>query len=106
MRLIWCPAQGELATGGLSGVDTLSRWSSNRLGGVSPGILIEAAERSDLSVPLTLWSLNAPLCKATSWQHNAPLTNVAISPSQRVFTEPEPPALIAQALQIWELESS
>ncbi|TCV91322.1 EAL domain-containing protein (putative c-di-GMP-specific phosphodiesterase class I) [Luteibacter rhizovicinus] len=82
-------------------VESLARWNTQTHGEVAPVDFIPFAERSDLIVPLTRWSLNASLRHvATLHRAGAPI-DIAINLSARVFVEQGFAEQMLGALDIW-----
>jgi diguanylate cyclase len=82
-------------------VESLARWTSEAYGEVPPGEFVPFAERSDLIVPLTQWSLNATLRHAATMQRLGIDLDVAINVSPRVFAEQGFAEHLLGALDIW-----
>ncbi len=93
----------DLDTGFVTGLEALSRWTTNDGRSVSPDCFIKLAERNGLILPLTLWSFDAALRECRSWQSTLPGVSVAINLSATLLAEPELTDLVQQALTLWEL---
>lgn len=77
----------DLATGGITGFEALTRWTDEELGVVPPYEFIQVAEDSGLIVQLGRWTLNEALQQLTRWDRQmgeeVPLRmNVNLSPIQ------------------------
>lgn len=77
----------DLATGGITGFEALTRWTDEELGSVPPFEFIQVAEDSGLIVQLGRWTLNEALQQLTRWDRQmgeeVPLKmNVNLSPIQ------------------------
>ena len=67
----------EIAGNGVTGVEALVRWNHPTRGLLPPGMFLEAAEHSNLIIPLTRWVANAASQQWKKW-HGAGL-NIYIS---------------------------
>jgi len=109
-RLVYQPVV-DVATGHLSGVETLLRWDHPTRGPVSPVEFVPVLEESGLIVPVGAWVLTEALRQARAWNHANPHREplrVAINVSARQLahagfedtvrtalrTHPVPPATI------------
>lgn len=91
----------DLRSGDMVRVESLARWSTPMHGDVAPGDFIPFAERSDLIVPLTRWSLNASLRHVAALHRGRCPLDVAINLSPKVFVEHGFAEHILSALEIW-----
>ncbi len=62
----------DLQSGGICGVEALSRWTCETRGFVSPMDFIPVAEESGLIVPLGRWALNTACAKLAAWRREFP----------------------------------
>ena len=91
----------DLRSGEIVRVESLSRWTTTAQIHVAPADFIQFAERSDLIVPLTRWSLNASLRHAAALHRGGCPLDVAINLSPRVFAEPGFAEQMLGAMDIW-----
>jgi diguanylate cyclase len=91
----------DLRTRKISRVESLARWTTKMRGDVAPVDFIPFAERSDLIVPLTSWSLNASLRHGAVLHRGGSDLSVAINLSPRVFVEQGFTEQLFGALDIW-----
>ena len=77
------------------GFEALARWHSPKRGSVSPAIFIEAAEESNLILPLGEWALREACREASTWAHPFKVS-VNISPKQ--FRHGDLPSLVHSIL--------
>jgi EAL domain-containing protein (putative c-di-GMP-specific phosphodiesterase class I) len=91
----------DLRTGEMNRVESLARWTTNTNVVIPPGDFIPFAERSDLIVPLTRWSLNASLRHAAALHRGGCPLDVAINLSPRVFVEQGFAEQVLGAIDIW-----
>jgi predicted signal transduction protein with EAL and GGDEF domain len=75
--------KARLATGEVTGVESLVRWTHPELGRVSPDEFIPIAERSGLIGPLTTRVLDASLAACASWRAAGHDLGVAVNLSTR-----------------------
>jgi EAL domain-containing protein (putative c-di-GMP-specific phosphodiesterase class I) len=85
----------------ITSVESLARWTTAAFGEVPPSDFVPFAERSDLIVPLTRWSLNASLRHAAALHRGGRPLDVAINLSPRVFAEQGFAEQLLGALEIW-----
>jgi len=91
----------DLRTGEVVRVESLSRWTTTAQVHVAPADFVQFAERSDLIVPLTRWSLNASLRHAATLHRGGCPLDVAINLSPRVFAEQGFAEQMLGAMDIW-----
>jgi EAL domain-containing protein (putative c-di-GMP-specific phosphodiesterase class I) len=91
----------DLRSGEMVRVESLSRWTTTTQVHVAPADFVQFAERSDLIVPLTRWSLNASLRHAAALHRGGCPLDVAINLSPRVFAEPGFAEQMLGAMEIW-----
>lgn len=92
----------DVETGKLTGVELLARWTSLGQGPVNSNQLVEIAERGNLIMPFTLWSLNNGLRECAEWQSSLPNTQISINLSSSVLLDPHLPELVLRALRVWD----
>ena len=73
----------ELASGGISGVEALARWSSRKFGRVSLVEFIDLAEETGLIRELTTYILEQSLAHSRSWMNAGVELPVAVNLSMR-----------------------
>jgi diguanylate cyclase (GGDEF)-like protein/PAS domain S-box-containing protein len=83
------------ADGQVIGFEALARWHSSKRGSVSPAIFIEAAEETNLILPLGEWALREACREAATWA-NSFKVSVNISPKQ--FRHGDLPSLVHSIL--------
>jgi diguanylate cyclase (GGDEF)-like protein len=78
----------DMATGQITGVEALLRWTHPDLGVVSPMQFIPLAEETGLIVPIGRWVLNTACAQNMVWQRRGlrPVS-MAVNPSPRQFTD-------------------
>lgn len=91
----------DLRSGEVVRVESLARWTTASHAIVPPADFIPFAERSDLIVPLTRWSVNASLRHAAALHRAGCSLDVAINLSPRVFIEQGFAEQLLGALDIW-----
>lgn len=88
----------ELATGALTGVEALARWTHAEHGAVPPSAFIPLAEQTGLIGPLTLAVLRQALEACAALRRHHPQATVAVNLSPVVLDDPALPARIAALL--------
>lgn len=89
----------DLATGRVSGLEALARWSHPVWGQVPPVEFVAAAEKSDLVVELGTWVLRRALRDARDWPAvDGAAPSVAVNVSPRQLTDGDFPALVGALL--------
>ncbi len=78
----------ETATGRVSGVEALARWTHPALGAIAPDEFIPLAEASGLMGPLTASVLRQSLTACRGWQRRAPGVGVAVNVSADTVLDP------------------
>ncbi|VIO68355.1 putative signaling protein [Bradyrhizobium ivorense] len=80
----------DMATGQISGVEALLRWSHPELGQVSPGQFIPLAEEIGLIVPIGRWVLKEACAQNMAWQRRGlRQVTMAVNLSPRQFADPQ-----------------
>ena len=92
--------QFDLATGLISGMEALLRWTSADLGPVPPAEFIPVAEETGLIVPIGEWVLRTACAAARSWSDEGlPSVRVAVNVSALQFSQRSLPGLVASILE-------
>jgi diguanylate cyclase (GGDEF)-like protein len=78
----------EAATGRVSGVEALARWTHPALGAVGPDEFVPLAEASGLMGPLTTTVLRQSLTACKGWQRRAQGVGVAVNVSADTVLDP------------------
>ncbi|WP_375776999.1 GAF domain-containing protein [Bradyrhizobium sp. ma5] len=79
----------DMASGQISGVEALLRWTHPELGKVSPGQFIPLAEEIGLIVPIGRWVLKEACAQNMAWQHRGlKAVTMAVNLSPRQFGDP------------------
>ena len=68
-----------IASGAITGVEALLRWTHPRHGRISPDQIIPLAEQTGLIRPLTRWVLDTALQQCAEWKNSGIDINVAIN---------------------------
>lgn len=109
-HLVYQP-QIDVATGRVSAVEALIRWCHPTRGLVSPLEFIPLAEANGLIERIGQWVLGAACAQAQRWCEQGVPVKVAVNLSPLQFSNPQLPALVADALahsglapQLLELE--
>ncbi len=92
--------QFDIASGALTGMEALLRWTDEELGPVPPAEFIPVAEETGLVQPIGEWVLRTACLQARHWHDEGlPLVRMAVNVSGQQFTMPEFPRLVAQILK-------
>nr|WP_249159667.1 GAF domain-containing protein [Bradyrhizobium tropiciagri] len=79
----------DMASGQISGVEALLRWSHPELGKVAPGQFIPLAEEIGLIVPIGRWVLKEACAQNMAWQRRGlKAVTMAVNLSPRQFADP------------------
>jgi EAL domain-containing protein (putative c-di-GMP-specific phosphodiesterase class I) len=90
----------DLSNNRLVGAEALVRWQNPKLGLVSPGLFIPAAEKSGLIVDIGQWVLQDACRQMQAWrQAGAPALMVAVNLSAVQFRRGDVEVVIERALQ-------
>nr|WP_315493609.1 EAL domain-containing protein [uncultured Rhodoferax sp.] len=90
----------DLGNNRLVGAEALVRWQNPKLGLVSPGLFIPAAEKSGLIVDIGQWVLQDACRQMQAWRRaGAPALMVAVNLSAVQFRRGDVEAVIEHALQ-------
>ncbi|OHB30449.1 MAG: hypothetical protein A2X79_03410 [Desulfuromonadaceae bacterium GWB2_53_15] len=91
--------QVDLATGQITGMESLIRWQSPELGLVPPDRFIPLAEETGLIVPIGEWVLRTSCAQNKAWQDaGLPPLVMAVNLSPRQFRQEDLVERVAQAL--------
>ena len=97
--------QFELASGQLSGLEALLRWTHPELGSVPVLEFIEIAEDTGLIIPIGEWVLRSACAQARQWRdQNLPFGHISVNVSGTQFLQRDFPELVARVLQESGLE--
>jgi diguanylate cyclase len=97
--------QFELASGALSGLEALLRWTHPELGAVPVLEFIEIAEETGLIIPIGEWVLRQACRQARQWRDaGLPFGHISINVSGTQFLQRDFPDLVARVLQETPLE--
>jgi EAL domain-containing protein (putative c-di-GMP-specific phosphodiesterase class I) len=78
----------DMATGQITGVEALLRWSHPDLGNISPAQFIPLAEETGLIVPIGRWVVKEACAQAMAWQRRGLLpVSMAVNLSPRQFAD-------------------
>jgi diguanylate cyclase (GGDEF)-like protein len=98
--------QFELATGELSGLEALLRWTNPDLGAVPVLECIEIAEETGLIVPIGEWVLRTACTQARRWRdQKLPFQHISVNVSGVQFLRRDFPETVARALQETGIEA-
>ncbi len=76
--------QINIATGEISGAETLMRWKHTTKGNIRPDQFISYAEDTGFIIPLGIWAIRTALKQCTDWQlENQALPKISINISPR-----------------------
>jgi diguanylate cyclase (GGDEF)-like protein len=97
--------QFELASGALSGLEALLRWTHAELGPVPVLEFIEIAEDTGLIVPIGEWVLRSACAQARLWRDQGlPFGHISVNVSGTQFLQRDFPDLVARVLHETGLE--
>lgn len=83
------------------GIEALLRWNHGTKGAVPPGLIVQAAERTGLMIPIGRWVLREALSSAREWQSaGRPGLWVTVNLSPRQLQAPGLVEDVRQALEI------
>ncbi|MGC1561466.1 MAG: EAL domain-containing protein, partial [Bradyrhizobium sp.] len=78
----------QVATGQISGVEALLRWTHPLLGSISPAEFIPLAEETGLIIPIGRWVLKNACAQNMAWQREGlPVLSMAVNLSPRQFLD-------------------
>jgi diguanylate cyclase (GGDEF)-like protein len=98
--------QFELASGALSGLEALLRWTHPELGPVPVLEFIEVAEDTGLIIPIGEWVLRSACTQARLWRDQGlPFGHISVNVSGTQFLQRDFPDLVARVLQETGLEA-
>jgi diguanylate cyclase (GGDEF)-like protein len=90
----------DAATGAITGLEALLRWTTPDLGAIAPSEFIPLAEATGLIVPIGRWALREACARGAEWRRrglNPPPISVNMSPRQ--FMDPNLIAIVDSALR-------
>lgn len=90
-----------LASGRLTGFESLVRWQHPQRGMISPGDFISIAEETGLILPLGEWVLRAACEQIRQWEISYPLYqpfSVSVNLSVKQFTQPNLVQMVGQVI--------
>ena len=91
--------QMNMATGRISGAESLLRWRDQKLGAISPEIFVPIAEEFGLIVPISEWVIKEACRQAVKWQTLYPHPiNMSINVSAVHFNGKELESVVGQTL--------
>lgn len=93
--------QVDLRSGECVGVEALLRWLPASGKRVSPALIAEHAERSELIQPLTLFVVNYALRAQRNWKAAGQVPRLSINLSPKMLSDEEFPGLLRQLLNTW-----
>ncbi len=92
--------QFDLATGRISGMEALLRWTNAGLGRISPEEFIPLAEETGLILPIGEWTLRTACRQLREWQDmDLPAGRVAVNVSPLQFTQRDFCTVVADVLR-------
>ncbi len=92
--------QFDVASGALTGLEALLRWTDEELGPVPPAEFIPVAEETGLVQPIGEWVLRTACGQARRWHDEGlPFVRMAVNVSGQQFVMPEFPALVTRILE-------
>jgi diguanylate cyclase len=94
-------AKVSLRDGALAGAEALLRWTRADGETIPPDVFIPIAEKSNLIVGITLWTLNTALRACGDLFERNPDFSVAVNLSPIALNDPEIFPLVSQAANIW-----
>ncbi|HEU0186740.1 MAG TPA: EAL domain-containing protein [Gallionellaceae bacterium] len=98
--------QVDLATGKMTGVETLLRWQHPERGLLLPGEFIQIAEETGLIAPIGEWVLRTACAQVKEWQSQGlPEICVAVNFSPRQFRQDNLPQVVSDVLEETGLEA-
>jgi diguanylate cyclase (GGDEF)-like protein len=98
--------KAELATGTVTGVEALLRWSHPDHGFIPPDEFIPIAEHTGLIRPLTSWVLNEAVAQVHDWNRLGLSLSVAVNLSVRALMDGGLPDEVASALDRESLDAA
>lgn len=95
----------DVATGQITGMETLLRWQHPEMGILSPKLFIPIAEESGLIIPIGEWVLRQACQQARAWQEaGLPPIAIAVNLSARQFHQPKLVETVARILRETDLD--
>jgi diguanylate cyclase (GGDEF)-like protein/PAS domain S-box-containing protein len=93
----------DIHSGGLAGIEALTRWQHPVRGLIMPGEFVPAAEKTGLIEPLTRYVLDEALGQLARWSSEGRDYNVAVNLSMRNLHDTTLPEQVARLLLKWQL---
>ena len=90
--------QVSMKTGGIVGIEALSRWNHKTYGSIPPVVFIPLADKFDLSGPLTTAVLNRTISAASGWCKKMPALRVAVNVPANVLLDVDFPDEVMEIL--------
>jgi diguanylate cyclase (GGDEF)-like protein len=100
---VFVQPKADLATGKVTGVEALARWTDSERGSVPPDEFIALAERSGLILQLTDVVLERAISACADWQSEAPGVGIAVNLSARSLRDDKLDEQIGRLLRRYDL---
>lgn len=94
----------SVATGKVTGVEALARWTHPEHGPVPPDQFIALAEQTGLIKNLTVWALRTAIEQSARWRSAGLHLDVAVNLSPKILHDQDLAPLIAELLAEYDLE--
>ncbi len=98
--------QINLRTGKACGAEALVRWHHPTRGTIPPDVFVVLAERNELIMPLTVWTLNAAMRQSAVCCDKWDGMTVSINLSASILHDASVAELISQGMQIWGIDTA
>jgi diguanylate cyclase (GGDEF)-like protein len=95
----------DLASGRVTGVEALARWSHPRLGMIMPEQFVALAEQTELMAPFTARMLSEALTQCARWKEQGLTLTVAVNVSARNLQDRDFPGLVADVLSLTGIDA-
>ncbi len=89
----------NLASGSITGVESLARWKHPRFGFIPPDQFIPWAERTGFIRPLTSWALETALAQSDAWLRQGLRVPVGVNISTRILHDGDLPNRLERLLK-------
>lgn len=100
---LFCQPKIDLASGKLSGGESLIRWNSSKFGFINTQYFIDVLEGSSSLMPVTSWVLNGALRQCLRYQVTNPDFSIAVNLSPSLLTNRDIIEVVANAASIWSV---